>query len=283
MEKSFRFYIVSDGTGETALQVTRAALVQYRHDQVSITRYQNIRSEKQIQSIVDSLERENSLLIYTLILPGTRATLKARCRQRGISCVDVLGPLLEKFNALLDSNKEKKPGLLRSVDEDYFKRIEATEFSLRHDDGKSVGQLTGADIVLVGVSRTSKTPLSLYLSFKGWKVANVPLVLGMPLPEDLSKVDPRRIIGLTIDTEHLIRIRKNRVKKFRWDFNREYAGRGHILNEMNYARELFEKHRWPVVNVTDRALEESAGEVLRILNFRMGWSENPLGGGQSPS
>jgi hypothetical protein len=176
----------------------------------------------------------------------------------------------------LENNEEKKPGLLRSVDEDYFKRIEATEFSLRHDDGKSVSRLKDADIVLVGVSRTSKTPLSIYLSFKGWKVANVPLVLGIPLPKDLADVDYRKIIGLTIDTDNLIRIRRNRLKKFGWNFNREYADKVHILKEMDYSREVFEKHRWPVVNVTDRALEETAGEVIRIIRARMGLSGDQL-------
>ena len=177
---------------------------------------------------------------------------------------------------MLENNHAKTPGLLRSVDEDYFKRISATEFSLRHDDGKSVQKLKEADIVLVGVSRTSKTPLSIYLSFKGWKVANIPLVLGIPLPADLTLVDYRKIIGLTIDINNLIKIRQNRLKKLGWNFNREYADKAHILKEMDYCRELFEKHRWPVVNVTDRALEETAGEVLRIIRHRMGFTGDPL-------
>ncbi len=274
MSKALKLYILSDGTGETAALVAKAALVQYRHEQVRQIRYQNVRSEKQIHSLLATIDKKDSLLIYTLILPEMRTTLQKICSRQGIAAVDVLGPLLQKFNTRLETNQEKKPGLLRSVDEDYFKRIEATEFSLKHDDGQSLSQLKEADIVLVGVSRTSKTPLSIYLSFKGWKVANVPLVLGIPLPENLSQVDHRRIVGLTIDADHLIRIRKNRIKKLRWEASREYTGKEHILNEMHYAREVFEKHRWPVVNVTDRALEESAGEVIRIFHFRMGLKES---------
>ena len=273
MNPSFTLHIMSDGTGETASAVARAVLVQYKQDQVSLIRHQNIRTTEQALSAIEKIQnKEKSLLIYTMVLPEMRKTIQEICLREKINTIDLLGPLFKNFDGVLESNEEKKPGLLRSVDEDYFKRIAATEFSLRHDDGKSVKRLKDADIVLVGVSRTSKTPLSIYLSFRGWKVANVPLVLGIPLPENLVEVDYRKIIGLTIDIDNLIRIRKNRLKKFGWNFNREYADKAHILKEMEYSREVFEKHRWPVVNVTDRALEETAGEVIRIIRARTGLS-----------
>ena len=262
-------YILSDGTGETASAVVQAGLVQYQPDQASLIRRQNIRAKEQALSIIETIpDSKNSLIIYTMVLAEMRTAIEESAHKKQIPCVDILGPLFKCLDSFLKSKEEKKPGLLRSVDEDYFKRIEATDFSLKHDDGKSLNRLKEADIVLVGLSRTSKTPLSIYLSFKGWKVANVPLVLGIPLPEDLKQVDYRKIIGLTIDIENLIRIRKNRLTKFGWNFNREYADKAHILKEMDYSREVFEKHRWPVVNVTDRALEETAGEVLRIIKAR---------------
>ena len=277
MNPSFTLYIMSDGTGETASAVARAVLVQYKQDQVNIIRHQNIRTKEQALSAIEKMQsKEKSLLIYTMVLPEIRKTVQEICHKGKIKSIDLLGPLFSNFDGILESNEEKKPGLLRSVDEDYFKRIAATEFSLRHDDGKSVNRLKDADIVLVGVSRTSKTPLSIYLSFKGWKVANVPLVLGIPLPENLGEVDYRKIIGLTINIDNLIRIRKNRLKKFGWNFNREYADKIHILKEMDYSKEIFEKHRWPVVNVTDRALEETAGEVIRIIRARTGLSGDSL-------
>ena len=273
MNPHFTLHIMSDGTGETASAVARAVLVQYKQDQVSIIRHQNIRTKEQALSAIEKIQnKEKSLLIYTMVLPELRKIIQEISLQKKIKTIDLLGPLFKNFDGVLESNEEKKPGLLRSVDEDYFKRIAATEFSLRHDDGKSVTRLKDADIVLVGVSRTSKTPLSIYLSFRGWKVANIPLVLGIPLPENLTEVDYRKIIGLTIDIDNLIRIRKNRLKKFGWNFNREYADKAHILKEMEYSREIFEKHRWPVVNVTDRALEETAGEVIRIIRARTGLS-----------
>ncbi len=273
MNPFFTLHIMSDGTGETASAVAQAVLVQYKQDQVNIIRHQNIRTKEQALSVMEKIQTEGkSLLIYTMVLPEIRKVIQEICLKKNIKAIDLLGSLFKSFDGVLKSNEEKKPGLLRSVDEDYFKRIEATEFSLRHDDGKAVKRLKDADIVLIGVSRTSKTPLSIYLSFKGWKVANVPLVLGIPLPPDLTEVDYRKIIGLTIDIDNLIKIRKNRLKKFGWNFNREYADKAHILKEMNYSREIFEKHRWPVVNVTDRALEETAGEVIRIIKARMGLS-----------
>ncbi len=270
MKPLFKVYILSDGTGETASAVLKAALVQYKSDQAQVVRYQNIRTKEQTLAIIEKLDKKHSLLIYTTVLPEVREVIQKTYAKNKMKSIDVLGPLLKNLDEVLESDKEKIPGLLRSVDENYFKRIEATEFSLRHDDGKSVSRLIDADIVLVGVSRTSKTPLSIYLSFKGLKVANIPLVLGIPLPTNLKKLDHRRIIGLTIDTDNLIRIRKNRLKKFGWNFDREYADKAHILNEMEYSREIFEKHRWPVVNVTDRALEETAGEVIRIMRSRRG-------------
>ena len=277
MAHSLTLHIMSDGTGETASAVARAVLVQYKQDQVNIIRHQNIRTTEQALSTMNNIQgTEKQLLIYTIVLPEVRDMIQKICKEKKIDAVDLLGDLFKHFDGVLESNAEKKPGLLRSVDEDYFKRIEATDFSLQLDDGKSVKRLKDADIVLVGVSRTSKTPLSIYLSFKGWKVANVPLVLGIPLPKDLTDVDYRKIIGLTIDINNLIRIRKNRLKKFGWNFNREYADKAHILKEMEYSREIFEKHRWPVVNVTDRALEETAGEVIRIIRARMGLSEGQL-------
>jgi len=269
----FTLYIMSDGTGETASSVARSVLVQYKQDNVNIVRYQNIRTTEQALSVLEKVENtHNSLLVYTIVLPNLRKIIQEVCLKNNIKTIDLLGPFFNSFDGILHSNKDKKPGLLRSVDQDYFKRIEATEFSLQHDDGKSVKRLQDADIVLLGVSRTSKTPLSIYLSFRGWKVANVPLVLGIPLPKNLEQVDCRKIIGLTIDIDNLIRIRKNRLKKIGWNFGREYADKSHILKEMNYSREIFNKYRWPVVNVTDRALEETAGEVIRIIKTRMGLS-----------
>jgi regulator of PEP synthase PpsR (kinase-PPPase family) len=163
------------------------------------------------------------------------------------------------------------------VDDRYYKRIEAIEYTVKHDDGKTFSELEKADIILVGISRTSKTPLSIFLSHKGWKVANIPLVLNTPLPKELFDVDQRKIVGLIIDIESLQRIRKNRLEKFGQDPGGEYASLSHIVKEIEYAHQIFKQNKkWPVFNVTERALEETATEITRIVAARMGWPDSAL-------
>lgn len=278
MSPIFTLHIMSDGTGETASALVKAVLVQYKPEQVNIICDQNIRTKDQTLASLEKIKSgESALLVHTIVLPELRALIKKTCLNKNIKVFDLFDFFFKNLDGVLQNNPGgKKPGLLRNVDKNYFKRIAATDFSLRHDDGKQVEKLKDADIILVGVSRTSKTPLSIYLSFKGWKVANVPLVLGIPLPKNLDKIDYRKIIGLTINIDNLIRIRKNRLKKFGWNFNREYADKAHILKEMMYSTEIFNKHRWPVVDVTDRALEETAGEITRIMRVRTGVSKDDL-------
>jgi [pyruvate, water dikinase]-phosphate phosphotransferase / [pyruvate, water dikinase] kinase len=161
--------------------------------------------------------------------------------------------------------------VLRTVDDRYFKRIEAIEYTVKHDDGKCLTDFAEADIIIIGVSRTSKTPLSIFLSHKGWKVVNIPLVLNSPLPKEVFEADQRKIVGLILDADSLARIRRNRLEKFGQDPGGEYAKMSYIEQEILQAQELFRKNRkWPVLNVTDRALEETASEIIRIVANRMG-------------
>ena len=177
--------------------------------------------------------------------------------------------LIQTCDQFLKS-KEKQAGILRVVNEDYFKRIEAMDFFLKHDDGQLTRDLNQADIVLVGVSRTSKTPLSLFLSNKGWKVANIPLVYNIPPPEELRKVNQKKIVALTIQPDYLLKIRKNRLEKFGYDSVRgHYAGKEQVYKEVEFIQAFFHKQKWPVLDVTDIALEETAGEIVRIVSKRM--------------
>ena len=270
--------LLSDGTGETALAVLQAVLVQYRHEEkVKIIRHRNIRTKDQMEAIFKKIqqgkeqrkeEEEKSIVVYTLIMPESRLLVKQLCSKYQVECVDILNRLIEIFDSSLES-KPKQAGVLRAVDEGYFKRIEAMEFFLRHDDGRLTKELDSADIILVGVSRTSKTPLSLFLSNKGWKVANVPLVYNISPPPELFKADQKKIVALTIDPDYLLKIRKNRLEKFGYDpIGGHYAGREEVYNEVNTIQALFYKHKWPVLNVTEVALEETAGEIVRIVSKR---------------
>ena len=273
MLKKINISILSDGTGETALAVLKAILVQYEHeDHVVISRHRNIRTKEQIESLFEKLSLNKSaenLIVYTLILSESRQIIKNLCKKHNMRGVDLLEDLIHVFDHSLKS-KEKQPGILRVVDEDYFKRIEAMDFFLKHDDGQLTKDLNLADIILVGVSRTSKTPLSLFLSNKGWKVANIPLVYNIPPPENLLRADQKKIVALTIHPTYLLKIRKKRLEKFGYDpAGGNYASKEQVYKEVSTIQNLFYKQKWPVLDVTDVALEETAGEIVRIVSKRM--------------
>lgn len=278
MTPSASIYLISDGTGETAATMLRAALVQYSDREVNLVRSKNIRTEAQLDPLIDEVSERHGLIVYTIVSANLRKKILEKSQQKGILSIDLMGPLLAVLDQFLGvATHAPQAGLLRAVDESYFKRIEAIEYTVKHDDGKTTADLDKADIILVGISRTSKTPLSIFLSHKGWKVANVPLVLGSPLPEDLFKVDQRKIVGLIIDIESLQRIRKSRLERFGQDPGGEYASLSMISKEVEYANDLFKKNkRWPVFNVTERALEETATEITRLVSSRLGKPSSAL-------
>lgn len=264
--------LISDSTGETALAVLKAVLIQYIHEnQVHVSRYKDIKTKEQIENIFKKISTQKDktcLVVYTLIMPDSRNLVKKLCEKYQVQGVDILSKLINIFDTNL-INKEKQVGVLRTVNEDYFKRIEAMDFFLKHDDGQLPEYLNSADIILIGVSRTSKTPLSLFLSNKGWKVANIPLVSNISPPNNLFKADQKKIVALTIDPDYLLKIRKNRLEKFGYDPGASYADKDNVYLEVLEMQALFQKHRWPVIDVTERALEETAGEIVRIVSARM--------------
>lgn len=273
----YTIYILSDGTGETAATMIRAALVQYSSKDINIVRCKNVRTEAQAEAIVEECFQQRGMIAYTVASPLMRTKIREMAAAKGIAYFDLLGPLLTTLDTYFGVHSESNVGILRAVDEMYFKRIEAIEYTVKHDDGKTFAELDKADIVLVGISRTSKTPLSIFLSHKGWKVANVPMVLDTALPEELFKIDQRRIVGLIIDMDSLQRIRKNRLEKFGQDPGGEYASMSHISKEIEYAEKIFKQNkRWPVFNVTERALEETASEIVRIIAARLGLPDSVI-------
>jgi hypothetical protein len=271
-------YIISDGTGETAATMIRAALVQYSDKDIQLIRCKNIRTESQVVPLIEDCFERKGLIVYTVVGEQLRKKIFELANDKGIPCIDLLGPVLQTLDSYFGvAESVPQAGLLRTVDERYFKRIEAIEYTVKHDDGKTFSELSKADIILVGISRTSKTPLSIFLSHKGWKVANIPLVLNTPLPKELFDVDQRKIVGLIIDIESLQRIRKNRLEKFGQDPGGEYASLSHIVKEIEYAHQIFKQNKkWPVFNVTERALEETATEITRIVAARMGWPDSAI-------
>lgn len=275
--QDFTIFILSDGTGETAATMIRAALVQYQKSDIQITRCKNVRNEAQIESIVQDCFEKRGIIVFTVASPLMRKRIKEISESKGVLNFDLLGPLLGVLDQYFGMTSGSHVNVLRTTDETYFKRIEAIEYTVKHDDGKVLHDLDKADIILVGISRTSKTPLSIFLSHKGWKVANVPLVPGSPVPEELFKADQRRVVGLIIDMDSLQRIRKNRLEKFGQDTGGEYASMSQISKEIEFAEALYKQNRrWPVFNVTERALEETASEIVRVIAARLGLPDSVL-------
>ncbi|MCB0357362.1 MAG: kinase/pyrophosphorylase, partial [Bdellovibrionales bacterium] len=258
------------GTAETASAMARAALIQFKNIDVKVERFKNVREEFQLLPLLKMANERQALIIHTMTSPHLRDVVESFSKEQKILTVDLLGPVMSAVSLHLNKSVVYTPGLLRSVNETYFKRIDAIEYTVKHDDGKTYNALNEADIILVGISRTSKTPLSIFLSHKGWKVANVPLVLDTPLPEELFKVDQRKVIGLMIDGENLYKIRRKRLEKYGQDPGGEYASKLYIEKEIQYAESVYKKNKkWPVFNVTERALEETASEIIKLIASRM--------------
>ena len=264
-----RIIIVSDGTGETAAQMTKAAMVQFNDQDVHFTRYKNVRNEAQIIAICEAAAARKELMVYTIVSPQLRQYLLLKTRELSIPAVDLLGPLLVGLAQYFGFEPKSIAGLLHNVDEKYFQRIYAMEYTIQHDDGRDLTGLESADIVILGISRTSKTPLSMYLSHQGWRVANIPLINGFEVPRELAQIDQRRVVGLTIDPEDLATIRRNRLARLGQDKGGDYADPEKVNEEIEYANEIFRKNRkWPVFNVTGKALEETASEIIKLMASR---------------
>lgn len=268
--KRLKIIIISDGTGETATAISRAVMTQFKDRDVYFTRYKSVRTHEQIDTIFAEAAVHHDLIIYTLVDADLRKYIAEVARTKHVRTLDVLGPALTTFSNYFHQEPTNEPGLLHQVNDDYYKRVEAMEFTLNHDDGRNLNSLHLADVVLVGISRTSKTPLSVYLSLHGLKVTNVPLVLGTKIPDELFKIDQRKIFALTIDPEALKHIRSNRLSRLgAAELTGDYANEAKVIEELEWANSIFkENKRWPVFNVTDKALEETAADILRLINMR---------------
>jgi regulator of PEP synthase PpsR (kinase-PPPase family) len=274
-------FVLSDGTGETAEKIVQACLVQFGEARSTrVVRFKSLKSPAQIDGIFEEAQAVQALVIYTAVTDELRKAVVDASARTGVRSIDLLGPLLGGFEQLFGRPPVLKPGILHEVNEEYFRRIEAIEFTVKHDDGLLPDHLGQADIILVGVSRSSKTPLSIYLSHKGWKVANVPLVKGIDPPEALFQTDQNKIVALIIDPESLAKIRKERLVRMGRDPTDRYASIVNIRDEIEWVRGLYARNkRWPVFNVTNKALEETASEIERAMANRQrekGASGDPL-------
>ncbi|WP_028307586.1 pyruvate, water dikinase regulatory protein [Desulfitibacter alkalitolerans] len=258
-----KVFVVSDSLGETAEIVAKAVASQFNLSDIEIRRFPYVNNKKQVKEIISQSEGYNCLIAYTLVIPELKEYLEELVVEMGLEAVDILSPMLRAMERLLDRPPKLEPGLLRKLDEQYFKRVEAIEFAVRYDDGKDPKGLVKADIVLVGISRTSKTPLSMYLAHKRIKCANVPLVPEVSPPEELYQVK-NKVVGLIIDPNHLYEIRKERLKSLGLTSNANYAAVERIIKELEYSDTVMKKIGCPVINVTNKAVEETAGTIMEI-------------------
>jgi len=250
--------------------------VQFNTSQVEVVTLPHVRTFEQIEAILDRADQARGVVVYTMVAAEFRQRIYELGRLKGVPTVDILGPVLTRFSDILEISPLAQPGLFHQLDQAYFKRIEAVDYTIKHDDGVGLATLDQAEIVLLGVSRTSKTPVSIYLAYRGWKAANVPVVLDQPLPEELCHVDPRRVVALTINPDRLQLIRQERARHQRAGALDVYTDPLLIDDEVAYGLRLYRRHGWPIVDVTFRSIEETATEAARIMFSHFGAKKDGL-------
>ncbi|MBI3359240.1 MAG: kinase/pyrophosphorylase [Nitrospirae bacterium] len=258
-------FVISDSTGETAEKLLQAVLSQFSVTRPKIIRKSYVRTERQIEEIVQEARDKEGMILFTFVSENLRNIMREEALKTGLLAVDPLGPLLTAMSYFLGTMPQSMPGLLHRVDTDYFSRIEAVQYTVKHDDGQETPSIDQADIVLVGPSRTAKTPLSIYLAQFGYKVANIPIILNLPLPKDLQRVAQNKVIGLVIDPYRLREIREARMLKLKHKIP-GYAEIQQITGELAYCREIYRRNpKWGIVDVTGRAVEEVTTDVIALI------------------
>jgi [pyruvate, water dikinase]-phosphate phosphotransferase / [pyruvate, water dikinase] kinase len=266
----FHLHLVSDATGDTVHSVARACLVQFEGAEAIEHIWSMVRTRIQVERVVAGVQANPGVVLYTLVNETLRAPLVEGCRKLQVPAIPVLDPVIGTLATYLGRQSRGLPGQQHLLDTEYFQRIDAMTFALNHDDGQSAWGLDQADVVLVGVSRTSKTPTCIYLANRGIKAANVPVVPEMTLPPELFAATRPLIVGLTNDPERLIQVRRNRLSMLHHDERTDYTDMEAVREEVTAARRLFAEHHWPVIDVTRRSIEETAAAILKLIARRQG-------------
>jgi [pyruvate, water dikinase]-phosphate phosphotransferase / [pyruvate, water dikinase] kinase len=266
----FHLHLVSDSTGDTVHSVARACLVQFENSEAIEHIWSMVRTKAQIERVVSGVGANPGVVLYTLVDESLRTALVEGCRRLQVPAIPVLDPVIAALGAYLGSRARGLPGQQHLLDSEYFQRIDAMTFALAHDDGQSAWGWNDADVILVGVSRTSKTPTCIYLANRGVKAANVPLVPGAAPPPELFGLTRALVVGLTNDPERLIQVRRNRLTQLKQEDRTDYTDIEAVRQEVATARRLFTEQQWPVIDVTRRSIEETAAAVLKLLARKRG-------------
>ena len=269
MNKVYQVYQVSDSTGETLDRIFLAIKAQFSDFECKTIHYSFTRTENQVDKIISqSKNGKNIIILYTIVDSNLAKYIAEQTKKYNIPAFEVLGGLISNFSKLLKKEASHKPSGQHALDEEYYKRIEAVQFTISHDDGKIISDLEKSDVVLVGISRTSKTPTSIYLANRGYKVANIPLIPNKDPPNQLIESAKKTcVIGLVCDATRLSDVRKNRIQSLHEDRPGEYTNERKILSELENSKKLFKKYNWPTIDVTRRSVEETAATIIKILDI----------------
>ncbi len=258
-------FVLSDSIGETAEAVARAVVSQFEKEIIDIVRIPYVNTEKQIDEALEETAEKDGVLCHTIVSEGLRHHIEKKASEIGVVAIDILGPMLEAVERMAETRPRLTPGMVHKLDQEYFKKVEAIEFAVKYDDGKNPLGFLQADIVLIGVSRTSKTPLSMYLAYKKIKAANLPLVPEVPIPKELFTVSSKKIVGLIIDPFKLNSIRSERLRAMGLGGNASYADLNRISEELEYAKAIMRKIHCPILDVSAKSIEETATAIMEIV------------------
>jgi len=269
MNKVYQVYQISDSTGETLDRIFLAIKAQFSNFNCKTIHYSFTRTKNQIDNIISkSKTEENIIILYTIVDNNLAKYLVSETKKSNIPCFEVLGNLISSFSRLLKQEANRKPSGQHTLDKDYYNRIEAVQFTISHDDGKIISDLEDSDVILVGVSRTSKTPTSIYLANRGYKVSNIPVIPNKNLPNELFESSKKTcVVGLICEPTRLSDVRKNRMQSMHEDRSLNYTNEKKILNELENSKEIFKKYNWPVIDVTRKSVEETAASIIKTLDI----------------
>jgi len=269
MNKIYQVYQVSDSTGETLDRIFLAIKAQFSSFDCKTIHYSFTRTKNQIDKIISNSRTEKDIIIlYTIVDNDLAKHLVTETKKNNIPCFEVLGDLIIGFSKLLKQKASRKPSGQHALDEEYYKRIEAVQFTMTHDDGKVISDLDNSDVVLIGISRTSKTPTSIYLANRGYKVANIPFILNKDIPAQLIESSKKTcVVGFVCDAARLSDVRRNRIHSMHKERPSDYTNEKKILNELENSKKLFKKYNWPIIDVTRKSVEETAASIIKILDI----------------
>ena len=269
MKNTHQVYLISDSTGETLDRIFMALKAQFNNFNYELNQFSFTRTENQILTILnDAKNQESPIILYTVVNSKLAKFLSDEANKKKIPCFGVLGDLILNFSKILNQKATHEPSAQHVLDEDYYKRIEAIQFTMNHDDGNNTSNILDSDIILIGVSRTSKTPTSIYLANKGLKTSNIPLVNEMIIPQDVMKSDSLCVIGLVTEAERLFDIRRNRLNSLKENEASDYTNLEKIRAEVDRSKKIFKKNKWPIIDVTRKSVEETAASVIKIYEIK---------------